>query len=98
MVKKTKGAFIFLVVFSLLSFPFSTAALAQEELGEPSTFETLADAIVYRPLGLISIPVGFCVFVISLPFSFSGDNVSSSFNSLVVAPTKFTFNRPLGDI
>ena len=98
MVKKAKIALIFLVIGSVPFFPFGTASFAQEEIGEPSAFNTFADAVVLRPFGLIMIPAGFCVFVISLPFSATGGNVSGSFDKLVVSPIKFTFNRPLGDI
>ena len=96
--KKIRLTLIFLVITGLPFFPFGTAAFAQEEIGESSAFNTFADAFVLRPVGLIMIPAGFCGFVISLPFSAFGGNVSGSFDKLVVSPIQFTFNRPLGDI
>ena len=89
---------IFFMTVCLISIPLCTAVLAQEELGEPSTFYTFMDALVFRPVGLIIIPVGFAAFLISAPFSAIDGNVSKSFEKLVVSPTNYTFYRPLGDI
>jgi hypothetical protein len=77
---------------------FCTPVLAQEELGKPSTFDVMIDAALFRPVVLLFIPVGLGLFVVSLPFSALGDNVSDSFDGLVERPFNYTFNRRLGDI
>ena len=54
--------------------------------------------MIYRPIGLILIPIGAIVFTLTIPFSALGRNVGDSFDNLVAAPARYTFVRPLGDI
>ena len=63
---------------------------------EPTTESMLGDAVVARPLGLISTIVGAAFFVVSLPFSALGGNTGEAAEKMIVAPAKFTFKRPLG--
>lgn len=67
-------------------------------LDEPTPGNTFLDALIYRPLGLVAVPVGAVLFVVSLPFSALGGNVSKAFDNLVIYPARYTFCRPLGDI
>jgi hypothetical protein len=60
------------------------------------TAEMVADTVLARPLGLVSMVAGFGLFVISIPFSALGRNVGETWDYMVVRPTKFTFSRPLG--
>ncbi|NOY68402.1 MAG: hypothetical protein GXP53_02760 [Deltaproteobacteria bacterium] len=91
-----------LIIFAVFAMVFVTAAPAYAgdklPLGEPTTGNTFLDALIYRPVGLISIPLGCVLFVFSLPFSATGRNVGQAFHNLVVVPIDWTFNRPLGDI
>jgi hypothetical protein len=57
----------------------------------------LVDGIVVRPLGIVATLIGGAVFVVTLPFSALGGNVSESGQSLVVDPARMTFKRPLGE-
>ena len=57
----------------------------------------LVDGIVIRPLGIVATLIGSVVFVVTLPFSFLGDNVDDAAQSLVKDPAKMTFIRPLGE-
>jgi len=101
MLKNAKIPVVIFTITALVSMAFCTPALAQdaqEELGKPSTFNVMIDAALYRPVTLLFIPVGFGLFVVSLPFSAIGGNVSDSFDGLVERPINYTFNRPLGDI
>lgn len=93
-----KRVTVCLLAAALVISPLSVAAGPEQELSEPSAFNTFIDAALYRPIGLILIPIGAGVFVLSLPFSSLGGNVSKSYDNLVVAPVKYTFNRPLGEI
>lgn len=70
----------------------------QQSMTEPTPADAFIDALFYRPVGLVLIPLGAALFVISLPFSATGGNVPSAFHNLVVAPAEYTFCRPLGDI
>lgn len=68
-------------------------------MGEPTPFTTSADDLLYRPIGLLLILIGFTLFVVNLPFSaIGGGDVSKTYENLVVAATKYTFTRPLGEI
>lgn len=96
--KIAKAFLICLLTGSLIAVPLCMTAIADDALKAPSTFNTLIDALVVRPFGLLLIPVGAGAFLISLPFSALGGNTKTSFNQLVVAPTQYTFERPLGDI
>lgn len=57
----------------------------------------VADALVARPIGLVTTVVGSAVYVVSLPFSLLGGNEKQAREKLVKEPTAFTFARPLGE-
>ena len=59
--------------------------------------EMMADFLVARPLGLVSLVVGSAFFVVSLPFSVAGGNVDAVSEKLVKEPAHFLFTRPLGE-
>ena len=63
---------------------------------EPTAGEMAADMIVARPIGLLATVAGSALFVVSLPFSALGGNVSQAADALVVGPAKSTFVRCLG--
>ncbi len=77
------------------------AAVAAQEYQQQTTERTAGamaiDAIAVRPLGLIATALGTGIFLVSLPFSALGGNVDQAARSLVVAPARFTFVRPLGE-
>ncbi len=56
-----------------------------------------ADAVVMRPALLAATIVGSAAFLVSLPVAAASKSVKSTANSLVVAPARATFKRPLGD-
>jgi hypothetical protein len=90
---------ILAVVASLLAVPLGGAALAESNYQKEITTSAMwADALIVRPLGLVSIVAGSALFVVSLPFSLTGGNVSECAHNMVVVPSKFTFDRPLGDL
>ena len=82
----------------LLNPALCAAADLEKQIAKPTPANTFIDALIYRPVGLISIPVGAVVFVFTLPFSALGSNVGDSFDNLVATPARYTFVRPLGDI
>lgn len=85
------------VMISTSSFCTSAPA-AERELGQPTPGNTFIDALIYRPIGLAAIPLGTVLFIVTLPFSATGGNIGQSFDNLIMAPAKYTFARPLGDI
>jgi hypothetical protein len=86
------------IVASLLIAPFG--AMAEETYGgmdSASDAAMAADAILARPLGIVSMVTGFGLFIVSSPFSALGGNIGEAWGTLVTSPAKFTFVRPLGD-
>ena len=57
----------------------------------------IGDALIVRPLGLVSIVAGTAVFVVSLPFALITKDVPKTAKQLVIDPFNYTFDRPIGD-
>ena len=76
-----------------LALPSATYAARDEE---PSAGEMAADIVVARPVGFVLTTLGAAAFVVSLPFSALGGNVSEAAEQLVMKPGKETFVRCLG--
>ncbi len=58
----------------------------------------IGDILILRPVGLLATAVGAIVQGIGLPVSLLGGNAKEAGDALVVAPAKFTFVRPVGDL
>lgn len=87
-----------IIVVSLLIAPIG--AMAEENYDEMKSVSDAAmatDAILVRPLGMVSLVAGFGLFIVSSPFSALGGNIGEAWGTLVTSPAKFTFARPLGD-
>ncbi len=66
---------------------------------EPGSGEAMVlDALVFRPIGLVTIVIGGAIFLVSLPFSALGGNVGEAADKLIVEPIDYTFKRKLGDL
>jgi hypothetical protein len=93
-----KNAFIIFIALSLVFTPFTASfasTLKQEE--ETSAEAMIADFLIARPLGLVSLVIGTTMFVVSLPVSAVGGNTNVAAKKLVHEPAKFVFTRPLGE-
>ncbi|MEE4360708.1 MAG: multidrug transporter [Pseudomonadales bacterium] len=62
----------------------------------PGPGSMAADLIVARPIGLAATVLGTATFIVSLPFSLAGGNVSEATEALVMGPARTTFYRCLG--
>ncbi len=86
----------------ILALPlvYGTASLPQPAWAgverEPEATGMIIDGLVVRPISLVATVVGAVAFVITLPFSASGDNVDEAREKLVERPAAFTFSRCLG--
>ena len=60
-------------------------------------FIAIPDLLVVRPVSLAGCAVGFTAFVVSSPFTAMAECVDESWDTLVVTPARFTFERDLGD-
>ena len=99
MFKSSKSLIIIIIMITtIIIVPFSRSAYAEENMGEPSSFDYFIDALVWRPVGFCATIMGTGLFIIYLPLSIPGKSVSKSKEKLVVAPFDFTFKRPLGDV
>lgn len=64
----------------------------QIKVGEMAT-----DLVIVRPVGIVTVILGFGFFLVSSPFSALGGNTGEAWDIMVAKPAKFTFARPLGD-
>lgn len=86
------------LIASLSSVP---AAPAWAWTGNPDEDDQKAekmtlDALVVRPVGLAATVLGSVIYVISLPFSYTGGNQYEAQQALVEDPARHSFQRPLG--
>jgi hypothetical protein len=84
---------IFIVLMTSLLMLSSTVAFAENT----QEGNIIGDALIIRPLGLVSIVAGTAVFVVSLPFAAITKSVPKTAKQLVVDPFNYTFDRPMGD-
>ena len=73
----------------------SVPALADD--GASVATAMVADVVIARPAGILAIVLGTAVFVVALPFAALSRSIEPVAETLVVAPFKFTFTRPVGD-
>jgi hypothetical protein len=73
----------------------STPAFAS---GDTDATSVVVDVVVARPVTFAMTIVGSVLFVVSLPVAATSGCIDKAANTLVVAPAKDTFTRPLGDL
>ncbi len=88
-----KKALAITLAFLLIS---TTAFAAEGFEREPAAEEILLDALILRPVGLVTIFVGTAAFVVTLPFTVPAGGVGVTGRKFIVEPFKFTFTRPIG--
>jgi hypothetical protein len=86
------------IIFALLIASASPAHCSEK----PSQSTYFFDIVLYRPLGLIATVAGAALFTATSPLtafasiSPPNDAFKIAAGMMVVAPAKFTFDRPLG--
>jgi hypothetical protein len=84
-------------VLALLLMAGPVLAYDQEQSRrDPTSGEMFVDALIGRPLGLVSMVLGTAAFVVSLPFTIPSHSTDEAARALVRTPTTYTFKRPLG--
>ena len=74
-----------------------TIGFSEEMINQaPTNFEMAADAVLVRPLLVVASAVGTALFIVTLPFSIIGGNVSEAADVLVVQPVDGLMFRCLG--
>lgn len=92
---RAKGTLLLVVTLFFCSTLLLPASSAFAEKS-PDPGAMLMDIVLARPGGLIATILGTAVFVVSSPFAALGGNAEESWQTLVVTPASYTFQRPLG--
>jgi len=66
--------------------------------GDTDATSVAVDVVVARPVSFALTIVGSALFVVSLPIAATSGCVGKAAHTLVVAPAKDTFTRPLGKL
>jgi hypothetical protein len=91
--KKTKLLTLFCVV--AISLGGVTSSFASSDSGP---VDVIADVVIVRPGCFLATVIGSAFFVISLPVAAISKSVDKTADTLVIAPAKATFTRPIGDL
>lgn len=62
-----------------------------------STTDMIVDVACARPISFAATIAGSVLFVVSLPIAATSHSIDKTLHTMVVAPAKDTFTRPLGD-
>lgn len=96
--KKKSLALLVAALFLLGAGAAPVLAQAKNPDEETNAGAMIVDFALIRPLGIAATAVGCVFFIVTVPFSAAGGNADQAAQSLVVAPAKHTFKRPLGHI
>ena len=58
----------------------------------------IADVLILRPVGVVSMAVGFVGGLLALPFAALAGDTTPVVNRMFVEPYEWTFKRPVGDV
>lgn len=87
--------FLFVTLFAVVFCGTPVSAMDSEaQPKDPGLMA--ADLLLARPVGTAATVTGFVIFVVSSPFSALGGNTKEAWESLVVSPANYSFQRPLG--
>jgi hypothetical protein len=97
--KFLKSCLVLGVVAAFFCMPLTNSALAEAyfKSKEPGGGAMIYDLLVIRPVGVVATALGSVFWLVSLPFSASGDNYDAATQKLVKEPAAYTFKRPLGE-
>jgi hypothetical protein len=87
---------LLVTVICVLALLLSTSTPAFAS-GDTDATSVAVDVVVARPTTFALTIVGSVLFVISLPVALTSGNLDKAAKTLVAAPAKDTFTRPLGD-
>jgi len=99
--RKLRSTLVKYALAALLSVTLAAGpalAAAQGNDQAPRADAMIFDALLLRPLGLVSTVFGGAVFIVSLPFTVGSGSTGAAVDKLVGAPLQYTFTRPLGQI
>jgi hypothetical protein len=95
--RKRMQAFILLTLFLAAGFYASPVSAGDcDPQSQKEQGMMVMDTALARPVGAVATVAGFAVFLVSSPFSALGGNTHEAWDTLVAAPARYTFKRPLG--
>jgi hypothetical protein len=62
-----------------------------------NTMDIVVDVALARPISFLATIGGSALFIVSLPIAAPSRSIDKVAHTLVIAPAKDTFTRPLGD-
>lgn len=90
-------ALMMIFMVSLASLPASAEEMLDDQINQrPSAGAMILDGLIARPVLLVLTTTGLALFIVTLPFSALGGNVTEAGKTLVVGPAKETFLRCMG--
>ena len=95
---------IFLVLTLLFTVSISLPAYAEETDKHYSPYFVVPDLLIFRPVGFVCTVVGTGLFAVMSPLTaFASispphDAFEKAADILIMAPARYTFVRPLGDM
>jgi len=84
-----------ILLVTIMLFSATPAFAASSDI---DSTDVILDAILLRPLGLVSTAFGSVFFVVTLPISAITGSVGTTYEVLVEDTFVYTFRRPLGQI
>ncbi|GED41613.1 MULTISPECIES: hypothetical protein [Cobetia] len=99
--KTRQEGWLGLVAGGVMTLAMAMPAQALDLPGEPEQSgpgagAMVADALIGRPLLLLTTVAGTAVFLVSAPFAALGGNLDATAETLVKTPAEATFRRCLG--
>ena len=86
-----------MLALALVVVPLPACAQQEGTVSGDRATDMVVDAVVIRPLGLVTTVIGTVLTVVALPFTIPSGSVEASARELIVKPAEYTFKRPLGD-
>jgi len=86
-----KVILIGMIVSIFIAVPAFAESAADQDYG------MMVDVLAVRPAGLAATVLGTAVFIVALPFAIISGSVESVGRTLVEAPFRYTFARPIGN-
>ncbi|HWR75832.1 MAG TPA: hypothetical protein VN283_01310 [Thiobacillus sp.] len=85
------------LALALILMPVWAVAQQNDTVSGDKATDMVVDAVVIRPLGLVTTLLGAVLTVVALPFTIPSGSVETSARELILKPAEYTFKRPLGD-
>jgi hypothetical protein len=86
------------ITAALCAVALLAGSIMPAQAEDNSSLAVAADVVIARPACLVATIVGSALFLVCLPVAIPSKSVKKVADTLVVAPAKATFTRPLGEL